>query len=121
MTSLARRAVLGALVSFALVGCRGGKSAPPMATLRVTNNFVPAVQLTISLIPASGARRTLGVIEASKTQELRFEVGAGTDPHRLIAEAGSGAASTSREFVLATASLIEWNVGRNVVNVSMRR
>ena len=127
-TIIARRAVALAVMPTLLAGClsssrSGGGSEAPTATARVENNLVPAVALTISLIPEQGERRTIGVVPAGETQELRFPVRGGTDPHRLLAEptSGAGAGTVSRRFALANASGLQWNVGRNELNVSERR
>lgn len=121
-TVLARRAVAIVFVPLVVAGCRfGGRSEEPTATARVENNLVPAVALTISLIPEQGERRTIGVVPAGSTGEFRFPVRGGTDPHRLLAEPASGAGTVSRRFALANASRIDWNVGRNALDVSERR
>jgi hypothetical protein len=51
----------------------------------------------------------------------RIPIGDTGDPHRLLAEAGAGPAIASRQFTLATASVVEWSVGQYVVNVAERR
>jgi len=114
-----------AIMPLLLMGCRsggrsGGASEEPMVTVRVDNNLVPAVALTISLIPEQGERRTIGVVPAGSTEALRFPVRGGTDPHRLLAEPASGAGTVSRPFALANASGLQWNVGRNALDVSVR-
>ena len=117
-----RRAVVPAFASFLLGACHfGGGSGEPTVTFRIQNNFVPAASLTISVIPASGSRRTIGVVGPSRTEELRVPSGSDADPHRLMAEAGTGPATTSRQFSIANASVVEWNVGANILNVSERR
>ena len=118
----ARRVVVPVFASLLLGACHfGGGSGEPTVTFRVQNNFVPAASLTISLIPASGSRRTIGVVGPSRTEELRVPRGSHADPHRLMAEAGTGPATTSRQFTIANASVVEWNVGANILNVSDRR
>jgi hypothetical protein len=116
------RRVLGPACASVLVGaCHFGGSGEPMVTFRVQNNLVPAASLTISLIPAAGSRRTIGVVGPSRTEELRVPRGSDADPHRLMAEVGSGPATTSRQFAIVNASVVEWNVGANILNVSERR
>ena len=118
----ARRVVVPAFASLLLGACHfGGGSGEPTVTFRIQNNLVPAANLTISVIPASGARRTIGVVGPSRTEELHLPLGADADPHRLMAEAGAGPATTSRQFSMANASVVEWNIGANIVNVSERR
>ena len=99
----------------------GGKASEPTVTVRVQNNLVPAAALTISLLPATGERRTVGVVGPSRAEELRVPLESASDPHRLLAEAGSGPATASRQFTLATASVVEWNVGGNILNVAARQ
>lgn len=116
-----RRILIGATL-LAVGGCHfGRKSEPPTATVRIRNDLVPAAALTISLLPASGARRTIGVVEPSRTMELRVPLGSSADPHRLIAEAGSGPATVSRQFTWSNAAVVEWNVGQNTLNVAARQ
>jgi hypothetical protein len=107
------------LLSSCLFGRRSGEE--PTVTVRVQNNLVPATALTISLLPASGERRTIGVVGPSRSDELRFPAGSSTDPHRLLAEAASGTATASRLFTLSSAATVEWNVGLNTLNVAERR
>ena len=119
---IARRAATLALTPLVFSACRfGGRPEEPTATARVENNLVPAVALTVSLVPEQGERRTIGVVPAGSTEELRFPIRGGADPHRLLAEPASGPGTVSRTFPLANASRLEWNVGRNVLNVSDRR
>ena len=119
---VARRAALSASAPLMLAACHVGRRAePPTVTIRVQNTLVPAVALTVSLLPSSGERRTVGVVGPSRTESLRVPLDASGDPHRLLAEAGSGPAIASRQFTLSTAATVEWNVGQNIVNVSERR
>ena len=104
-----------------LAACHFGKKEPPTVTFHVRNDLVPAVAVTISVIPAVGARRTVGVVRASTSADLRIPVGSDADPHRLLAESGSGPAIVSRQFTLSGADMVEWTVGQNILNVSERR
>ena len=112
-----------ALVPALATGChfgRGGGGGERTVTVRVENNLVPASTLTISLLPAEGARRAVGVVPASSTQEFRVPVGTSTDPHRLFAEPPNGPAYSSRTFTVSSAARVEWNVGQNALNVVPR-
>lgn len=118
------RALTALLVAPLLAGgCLfgGGGSSTPTVAIRVENNLVPAVELTISVIPSVGSRRTVGVVAPSQRGELQVPVGSDTEPYRLLAESGAGPAIASRQFTLSTASVVEWNVGQNTLNVSARR
>jgi hypothetical protein len=111
-----------ALVPVLATACHFGRGGggERTVTVRVENNLVPASTLTISVLPAEGARRAVGVVPASSTQEFRVPVGTSTDPHRLFAEPPNGPAFSSRTFTLASAGRIEWNVGQNALNVVPR-
>ena len=122
-----RRTAALAILPLLLIGCGSGRRADAGASpdalsvvARVENNLVPAVALTISLIPEQGERRTIGVVAAGTSGEFRVPVRGGTDPHRLLAEPASGAGTVSRRFELANASAVQWNVGRNALDVSVR-
>lgn len=111
-----------ALAPVLATGCHFGRggSGEQTVTVRVENNLVPASTLTISLLPAEGARRAIGVVPASSTQEFRVPVGTSTDPHRLFAEPPNGPAYSSRTFTLSSAARVAWNVGQNALNVVPR-
>jgi hypothetical protein len=98
----------------------GGGGGERTVTVRVENNLLPASTLTISVLPTDGARRTVGVVSSSSTQEFRVPVGTSTEPHRLFAEPPNGPAFASRTFTLSTAGRVEWNVGQNALNVVPR-
>lgn len=113
------------LLPLLLTGCRfggraGDSSEAHTITARVENNLIPAVALTISLVPEQGERRTIGVVPPGSTVELSFPLDGAGDPHRLLAEPANGAGTVSRRFTLRTALRLQWNVGRNALDVPTR-
>jgi hypothetical protein len=109
------------LVPVLATACHFGRGGGERTvTVRVENNLLPASTLTVSLLPADGARRAVGVVPASSTQEFRVPVGTSTEPHRLFAEPPNGPAFASRTFTLSSAARLDWNVGQNALNVVPR-
>lgn len=86
-------------------------------SFEVENDLMPPSSLTISLVPQTGARQVLGVVQPSETTVLRFEPRVPAGPYRLVGETTSGTTITSREFVLGNAERVEWDVNLNTIRV----
>ena len=108
--------VLGLAVATPACATRGSQSGAGDMQVRVQNTLMPPTSLTVSLLPATGARRMLGVVTPSDTAVLRVD-GPVIGMQRLIAETTDGSAIASRTFTASETAVVEWNVGMNIIRV----
>ena len=91
----------------------------PAETLdvRVDNNLVPPVMLTISLVPSSGVERNLGEAFSSRVTDFRYNGLAPRGQYRLLARATDNRAMASDYIVLDGVQAIEWSLRTNRVTI----
>jgi hypothetical protein len=94
-------------------------SAGPAETLdiRVVNNIVPPVLLTISLVPSSGPERNLGEAFSSRATDFRYNGLAPRGQYRLLARAANNRAMASDYIVLDGVLALEWSLQTNRVTI----
>ena len=85
--------------------------------IRVVNNLIPPVVLTISLVPSSGPERNLGQAWSSRTTEFRYNGFAPAGQYRLVARAPDNRAMASDLLVLDGVEAIEWSLQTNRVTI----
>jgi hypothetical protein len=83
--------------------------------IRVQNNLTPPTSVSISLLPAAGARRFVGVVAPSEAKALQVDPPPESGAYRLLAEATDGSALASRQFALTEGRRIEWTLSTNSV------
>jgi hypothetical protein len=116
----AKLAIVLAVVLVALSACassRGTQAEENPVHVRVQNTVMPPTALTISILPVTGSRRTIGFVAPSETKVLDFGASVPVGPHRLLAEATDGSALASRQFTVDEGDTIEWNVRANMIRV----
>ena len=96
-----------------------GGNAGPSETLdiRVNNNLVPPMLLTISLVPSSGVERNLGEAFSSRVTDFRYNGLAPRGQYRLLARAANNRAMASDYIVLDGVQAIEWSLQTNRVTI----
>lgn len=105
-----------------LAGCATVPADPdaPQETLdiRVINNLVPPVTVTIYLVPASGIERNLGEAFSSRATDFRYSGIAPRGQYQLFARATDDRAMASTPIVLDGVQAIEWNMQYNRVTIT---
>jgi hypothetical protein len=89
--------------------------------IRVNNNLVPPVLLTISLVPSSGPERNLGEAFSSRVTDFRYNGLAPRGQYRLLARATDNRAMASDYIVLDGVQAIEWSLQTNRVTILRTR
>lgn len=115
------RATMALLVAGTAAACASAsqRSADPNPLeIRVRNDLMPPTSLTISLLPAEGARSFVGVLSPSETKTLELDLATPAGPYRLLAEATDGSAMASRQFMLTSDAGVEWNLSHNRIRVT---
>lgn len=119
------RKVLFATLLLLTAGCATVPADPdaPQETLdiRVNNNLVPPVTLTISLMPVSGIERNLGQAFSSRATDFRYSGIAPRGQYQLVARATDERAMASNPIVLDGVQAIEWNLQYNRVTIIRTR
>ena len=85
--------------------------------IRVNNNLVPPVLLTISLVPTSGVERTLGEAFSSRVSSFRYSGLAPRGQFRLYGRSTNNRQMASEILVLDGVRAIEWNLQSNRVTI----
>ncbi len=119
---LARFLIVLAL-AFSSTGCLGlgGESGPEYtATVLVRNDVDPPTTLTIVLRQDEDDRETLGSIPSGEERSLNFTSRELQGSYQLVARQTSGAAVTSRAFILFDGAQVSWQVRSNTLSVSQR-
>jgi hypothetical protein len=106
--------LLGACAS-SQAGSAGG--AQETLDIRVNNNLVPPMLLTISLVPSSGVERNLGEAFSSRVTDFRYNGLAPRGQYRLLARAANNRAMASDYIVLDGVQAIEWSLQTNRVTI----
>ncbi len=106
--------LLGACAS-TQAGSEGG--AQETLDIRVNNNIVPPMLLTISLAPSSGVERNLGEAFSSRVTDFRYNGLAPRGQYRLVARAAKNRAMASDYIVLDGVQAIEWSLQTNRVTI----
>jgi hypothetical protein len=105
--------MLAAATGLACGSLRLGGNDGRAVEIRVQNNLTPPTSLSISLLPAAGARRFVGVVAPSETKTLRVDPPPESGAYRLLGEATDGSALASRQFALIDhgSSTLSWEAG----------
>ncbi len=85
--------------------------------IRVNNNLVPPLVLTVSLVPSSGVERNLGEAFSSRVTDFRYNGLAPRGQYRLLARAANNRAMASDYIVLDGVQAIEWSLQTNRVTI----
>ena len=85
--------------------------------IRVDNNLVPPVMLTIMLVPSSGVERNLGEAFSSRVTDFRYNGLAPRGQYRLLARSTDNRAMASDYIVLDGVQAIEWSLRTNRVTI----
>jgi hypothetical protein len=94
-----------------------GESSGETLDIRVNNNLVPPVLLTISLNPVSGIERNLGQAFSSRVSNFRYNGLAPRGQYRLVGRATDDRVMYSDALVLDGVRAIEWNLQSNRVTI----
>ena len=113
---LAAVLLLGACASNQ-AGTAGGGSF----VVRVNNNLVPPIVVTVSLQPAGGPERILGQAWTNRTTDLRYNGLAPQGEYRLVARTTDNRAMASEIMVLDNVAALEWSLQSNLVTVLSTR
>jgi hypothetical protein len=85
--------------------------------IRVNNNLVPPVLLSISLVPSSGVERNLGEAFSSRVTDFRYNGLAPRGQYQLVGRAVNNRAMASDYIVLDGVQAIEWSLQTNRVTI----
>lgn len=85
--------------------------------IRVSNNLVPPVLLTITLVPTSGVERNLGDAFPSRVSSFRYAGLAPRGQYRLVGRSTDNRSMSSDILVLDGVRAIEWNLQSNRVTI----
>lgn len=123
--------VRSAVVVAAALGCTacatsgtGGDTGDPAqqgggdaVALAVDNDVVPPASVTVYVVPESGGRQRLGVVNASASQTFNYRPPSPSMQFYLSGEVVGGSDVRSDDFNLVDASRVEWSVSRRQVQV----
>lgn len=99
----------------------GSQGPAETLDIRVNNNLVPPVLLSISLVPSSGVERNLGEAFSSRVTDFRYNGLAPRGQYRLLARAANNRAMASDYIVLDGVQAIEWSLQTNRVTILRTR
>ena len=113
------------LVAALLLGaCASGQSGTAGGgsfVVRVNNNLVPPIVVTVSLQPASGPERVLGQAWTSRITDLRYNGLAPQGEYRLLARTVDDRVLASEIMVLDNVAAVEWSLQSNLVTILSTR
>lgn len=95
----------------------GSEGPTETLDIRVNNNLVPPMLLSISLVPSSGVERNLGEAFSSRVTDFRYNGLAPRGQYRLLARAANNRAMASDYIVLDGVQAIEWSLQTNRVTI----
>ena len=115
------------LASFGVSACAsgggggGGEAEAPASgdqvRVVVDNDMIPPSNITVYMVPESGARRRLGTISGSQRSTFRYSPTMRTMNFRLVAEVVGENDRRSEEFNLVNVTGIEWALSRSTVRL----
>jgi hypothetical protein len=105
------------LVSACASAPAGSQGPTETLDIRVNNNLVPPMLLSIALVPSSGVERNLGEAFSSRVTDFRYNGLAPRGQYRLLARAANNRAMASDYIVLDGVQAIEWSLQTNRVTI----
>ena len=117
--------VVWLLVVAALPACFLHRASAAEATgskvlVYVSNDLLAPSEITVHLVPDTGAKQTLGLVRASSHMILNARAEPGAGHVRLVAQPHGAPDIVSPAFVLANAAAISWDLRQNVVELVPR-
>lgn len=108
------------LLAACTVGGTGSRAGPAAIVVRITNDLVPRVSLTVWMTSAAGTRTVLGGVAPGQTETLHFRDASYAGRYLLVAQAANGREFNSTPFALAPGASVTWSVRNNTLRVSHR-
>jgi hypothetical protein len=105
------------LLLSACASSQTGTGGRDLFIVRVNNNLVPPIVVTVSLQPASGPERILGQAWTSRVTDLRYTGLAPQGEYRLLARTTDNRVMASEIMVLDDIAAVEWSLQSNLVTV----
>lgn len=99
-----------------LLGCATAPPPPLPAddiVVRVTNDLVPPVAITVFITPEGGVPQRMGDVDAAATETLSFDAASIPKGYRLVAERPDGTRIVSELFFLERPAFFLWHVRDN--------
>lgn len=101
----------------------GGSNPQPQGDavyLYVANDLIAPSEVTVQLVPDSGAKRTLGLVPPATHQMWNVAAAPRTGQVRLEAVARGAPNVVSPPFALANAAAVSWDLRTNAVQLVAR-
>lgn len=86
--------------------------------IRIDNNLIPPVSLEIFLVPRSGIERSLGNLIGSGIRRLQYRGLPLQGEYRLVGRAPGDRTIASSIIVLDRVTSVEWDLMRNLIEVT---
>jgi len=118
--SVACLLVIAALPACFLHRAHSAEATGSKVLVYVSNDLIAPSEITVHLVPDSGAKQTLGLVRASAHQILNARAEPGAGHVRLVAQPKGAPDIVSPAFVIVNASAISWDLRQNVVQLVPR-
>lgn len=86
--------------------------------IRIDNNLIPPASLEIYLVPRNGIERSIGNLIGSGMRRLQYRGLPLQGEYRLVGRAPDDRTITSSIIVLDRVTSIEWDLMRNLIEVT---